>query len=99
MKNKWIKMPKLEDVCIDKDSITKKYYQLAGEIDAAIKNQDLETLKTLSKRLYEMRETGLSTGGEYSVENIVFKLLRSKGYISKLKTIINNLIDKELNKN
>jgi hypothetical protein len=45
-----------------------------------------------------MREAGLSSGGEYSTENLVFKLLRASGFISKLRINITNLVDKDLNK-
>jgi hypothetical protein len=40
-----------------------------------------------------MRESGLSKGGEFSTENIVFKLLRTRGHIDKLKDAVNKVYD------
>lgn len=99
LKNEWVKKPSYENIQIDKNSIKNKFNQLSQDIDNIIKNQDLDKLKDMVKRLYDLRETGLSTGGEYSTENLVFKLLRTKGYISKLRTNITKLVDKKLNKN
>lgn len=98
LNNEWVKQPKHEDVQIDKDAIKKKYKQFTDEIAAVIKTNRVDSLKDMVKRLFNMRETGLSTGGEYSTENLVFKLLRASGYISKLRSTINNLIDADINK-
>ena len=43
-----------------------------------------------------MRKAGLSTNGEYSIENLVFKKLRNKGYIGKLMKRKKEQTDKEL---
>ena len=98
MKNAWVKKPKVEDIQIDKAAITKKYKQYVSFISTAIKEQNLDKLKRLVKRLYEMREAGLSKSGEYSTENLVFKLLRSTGYVNQLKDAITNITDKNLSK-
>lgn len=95
-KNTWVKKPKIEDIQIDKATILKKYKEYVTFINTAVKEQDLDKLKRLIKRLYEMREAGLSKSGEYSTENLVFKLLRSTGYVNQLKDAINNNIDKNL---
>lgn len=96
--NDWIKKPSYEEVEVDKECIKLKFKQYSEEIDTIIKNGDLDQLKNMVKRLYDMRESGLISGGEYSTENLVFKLLRSKGYISKLRQNINKMVDKKLNK-
>lgn len=95
-KNTWVKKPKIEDIQIDKATILKKYKEYVTFINTAVKEQDLDKLKRLIKRLYEMREAGLSKSGEYSTENLVFKLLRSTGYVNQLKDAINNNTDKNL---
>jgi len=98
MNNAWIKKPSYENVQIDKDAVKTKYKEYAQSIDAVIKDHDLSKMKDLIKRLYNMREAGLSTGGEYSTENLVFKLLRATGYVSKLRSSINTAVDNNLNK-
>jgi hypothetical protein len=95
-KNTWVKKPQIEDIQIDKATISKKYKEYVTFINMAVKEQDLDKLKRLIKRLYEMREAGLAKSGEYSTENLVFKLLRSSGYVNQLKDAINNITDKNL---
>ena len=43
-----------------------------------------------------MRRGGLEKGGEYSVENLAFKLLRRTGTIKTIVDAFNNLYDKKL---
>lgn len=98
MKNHWIKKPKHEDIKVDKDAIKKKYREYTKYIDTAISEADLDKIKRLIKRLYEMRQAGLDASGEYSTENLVFKLLRSTGYINKLRDAADKITDKDLSK-
>lgn len=97
-KNAWVKKPKKENIHIDKEAIAKKYKQYVSFINKAIKEQDLDKLKKLVKRMYDMRQAGLDKSGEYSTENLVFKLLRSTGYINQLKNTITYITDKNLSK-
>ena len=39
----------------------------------------------------KLRQAGLEQGGEYSVENLAFKLLRARGQIEKLRKYIDKL--------
>jgi len=96
MKSTWIKKPKHEDIKVDKDAIKKKYKQLVQSINVAIQEQDINKIKKLTKRIYDMRQAGLDKSGEYSTENLAFKLLRSTGYINKLRDTVTQLTDKEL---
>jgi hypothetical protein len=98
MNNAWVKKPSYENIQIDKDAVKTKYKEYTQSIDAVIKDHDLPKMKELITRLYNMREAGLSTGGEYSTENLVFKLLRATGYVSKLRSSINSEVDNNLNK-
>jgi hypothetical protein len=81
---------------MDDVSVRSKYRQYKDEIDAAIKSNDMSKIGALLAELREMRSSGLAKGGEYSVENIVYKLLRSRGDLQKLWSIQSELGDKEL---
>jgi len=98
LKNQWVKKPTYQNIQIDKESIKKKYHQYVQMIDDAINKQDLDLMKNIITKLYDMREAGLSSNGEYSTENLVFKLLRSTGYISKLRSSVRSVYDVNLNK-
>jgi hypothetical protein len=43
-----------------------------------------------------LRQVGLEAGGEYSVENLAFKLLRARGKIDKFRRHIDKLQSAEL---
>lgn len=81
--NKWIKKPEKTDVKMDLKSVSKKAKQLMSQIDAVIK-QD-KPADPIKDKLKKFRQAGLdSSDGEFSVENLTFKVLRRIGYIDKL---------------
>lgn len=94
IQDKWLTEPQKENVLIDKEKIQQKYNDYVRKINSGIKAQDIEKLKTIIKDVYDMRQAGLDKSGELSTENLVFKILRSRNYIEKLKTEINKLYDK-----
>lgn len=93
--NEWIKEATPEHVEIDKSLIKEKYSQWAAKINDAIKTKDLDKLKKTMKGLTKMRQTGLDKAGEYSTENIVFKMLRHQQVINKLKNALQTIKNKE----
>jgi predicted nucleotidyltransferase len=94
MQDKWISKPQKENIKIDKEKIQEKYNDTVRKINSAIKAQNIEKLKAIVKDVYDMRQSGLDKSGELSTENLVFKILRNRNYIEKLKQEINNLYDK-----
>ena len=50
----------------------------------------------IKDKIKKLRKSGLENGGEYSYENLTFKLLRRNGYIQKLIDLKNRTIDKKL---
>ena len=101
--DEWASTPKKEDVTIDKELIKEKAKQWMNIIDDlldTIKDDDTSTAKTLVQKykdkLKKYRTCGLETGGEYSTENLVFKILRRNGYIEKLHDSTTEIIDKKL---
>ena len=96
MNDSWVKHPKKENPTLDDISVRSKYRQYKNEIDAAVKTNDVSEIDALMTELREMRSSGLAKGGEYSVENIVYKLLRTRGDLQRLWTTRSQLGDKEL---
>ena len=75
-------------------------------IDGVIENiedEDMDTAKELvdkyKKKLKKYRTCGLEKDGEYSTENLVFKILRRNGYIEKLHNLSTTILDKKLTMN
>jgi hypothetical protein len=96
VKNQWIRTPKRETLSIDKPKIKNKYQELKDYINSAISTSDRDYMKSVKKYIDKYRQYGLDIKGELSNENIVFKLLRSTGIISKLKDAVNKVYDDEL---
>jgi len=65
------------------------------KIKNALETESIDKLKKVLKDLYDMREVGLTKSGEFSTENIVFKILRSRGHLDKLRSSINHIFDKK----
>jgi len=98
--NKWVVEPKKETPNIDDRMIIQKGEEFAKKIDNLLKspkNQNLLTkIEDLRKKIKDFRQSGLESGGEYSYENLTFKLLRRNGYIEKLLKLKTNITDKKL---
>lgn len=90
MHNKWIRRPDANTVSIDDSIIDQKMQPLAYEIDNLDQNTpNLESrIKHVLQKLYKMRQTGLEAEGEYAIENLAFKKLRSTGRLSRLKELL-----------
>lgn len=73
------------------DKISKQIDMLAVKDDVS-----LEKIESLKDKIKKMRESGLETGGEYSTENLAFKLLRRRGELNTLYALMNQAQDEEL---
>ena len=54
-----------------------------------------EKVKKVWKKVKDNRQKGLDREGEFSIENLVFKLLRRNGYIGKLISLKSKIYDKQ----
>jgi len=85
VKDEWIAEPAYKNVDIDKSAIINKVQELLGRIDSVMKSPNrLKEIDKLKEKIRNMRQCGLETGGEYSMENLAFKTLRNIGAITKL---------------
>lgn len=103
LNNEWVVEPiKMKTPYeIDEKKILEKSQEFIQQIDSLIKNETtndkkLKEVERIKKKLKKFRQSGLERGGEYSYENLTFKLLRRNGYIEKLMTIKTKILDKEL---
>jgi predicted nucleotidyltransferase len=104
--DEWANVPEKEDVTVDKELIKGKAKQWMNIIDDlldTIKDDDASTAKEMVQKykdkLKKYRTCGLEKGGEYSTENLVFKILRRNGYIEKLHDSTTKILDKKLSMN
>jgi hypothetical protein len=100
----WVNEPNKGDMKdIDVELIKEKSKQWMKIIDGVvdnIKDESPDEIKSIVKKykekLKKFRNCGLEKGGEMSLENLVFKLIRRNGYIEKLYDIPTEIIDKKL---
>lgn len=93
--NKWVLEPEKHNIPLDVQKIKTKYQIIKKKIDKVLESSDTEKLKELMVSIRNYRDAGLSKGGEFSVENLVFKALRYSGYLKKLKESIGSIYDKQ----
>jgi len=101
LNNKWINTPERNKVDIDENKILQKSNQYMNSIDNIVDKfkdgQDVqEDITKVYAKIKKMRKSGLSTDGEFSYENLVFKYLRRNGYIKKLMDIKTKIINNKL---
>jgi hypothetical protein len=94
--NKWLTEPVHEEPTIDPKDIKAKARNYAGKINSAMRSNDIDKCREAMEDLKRLRRAGLETGGEQSVENLAFKLLRARGQIDKLRKYITKLESAEL---
>ena len=93
MNNKWIKKPTKSDFVPDEELIRKKasaFMQEVKEIESELEKEEVDLeevsgrISKVWKKIKDRRKAGLEKEGEYSLENLVFKLLRRNGYIERI---------------
>ena len=97
--NKWVVEPKKVDADIDKETITKKYNTIIKTVNEIKKCDDEDIVKMLEKlkdKIKAMRQSGLDSGGEFSNENIVFKLLRRNDIMEEIGDMLTDAYDKSV---
>jgi hypothetical protein len=101
LNNTWIIEPQKTKEKIDDRVILEKGEEYAKIIDKLIEKKDkgidiTDEVNDVRRKIKRFRQSGLDNGGEYSYENLTFKLLRRNGYIKKLMDLRKESINKEL---
>jgi hypothetical protein len=101
--NKWIVKPERVDFEPDDEQIREKgksvmmlIDDLEDQVDEDKYEQFSEKIKKVWEKIKNYRKSGLeSEGGEFSLGNLVFKLLRRNGYIEKVMKLKRYAYDKQ----
>ena len=95
-KDRWLVEPKKIKPEVDDSAVERKKDSMIHDIETALLSKDLERMRRVKERITEMRKAGLARTGEWSVENLVFKILRNLGLIDQITEKIRELEDAEL---
>ncbi len=96
LKNTWVSRPEKVSVKVDSGDVKEKYKNYKERIEVVLQDNELDVAKASWNDLKRMRKAGLEKNGEFSTENIVYKMLRNQGWIERLQDHITNLQDNEL---
>jgi hypothetical protein len=100
LNDKWIQKPTREEFNIDKNKIKTKakdfIYKLKDikqDFDDKKYENVINKTKKLKTKIKQMRNAGLERGGEFSLENIVFKTLRRIEFMDAINLLKNKAYD------
>ena len=93
-KGDWVNRPSRDNMNIDYDGVTKKVNEKMLEVDqlealfqAEEYKEAFEVGTTLRSKIRNFRQSGLDREGEYSNENLAFKVLRRSEVLDRLNDI------------
>jgi len=105
-KDKWLLTPSKYNKQIDFDSVKRKTSTLMVQIDDVYEyyadkkySQALDMAEALMEKIKKYRRIGLEDEGVYSIENLVFKVLRRNDYLKKLSSLKILSYDKKMSIN
>lgn len=100
---KWLKRPRKETIYLDYANMEKKAKDISDritEIEKMMVDEDsevvLDAIDRLRAKVRNMRKTGLEKAGEFSVENLAFKVLRRSGELDRLADLKAKAYDEAL---
>lgn len=96
VKGDWVVRPHNLHLTYDDVHLAEKVRSYIRQINRVIRENDLEGADAIKDKLQKMRQAAIAEGGEFAHENLVFKDLRNKGHLGKLKKFITARTDAEL---
>jgi hypothetical protein len=103
LKDEWVTKPQKKKISFSDKSVKDKSNRFMDRIEDLYDKMDeleneeiVKRTKKLIDKIKNMRKSGLETGGEFSVENIVFKVLRRNGMLDRLYDIKTVAYDKSV---
>jgi hypothetical protein len=103
LNEKWLLKPEKVNPTINKKEVKAKYDKIVNILSDIKKEYDSEKydivvdrLEKLKDRIKKMRQAGLEGAGEFSSENIAFKLLRRNNIMGELYDLLISAYDKSV---
>jgi hypothetical protein len=93
---RWLRIPEHRQPDIDDRAVSAKARDLMTQINRAVRAGSVENITRLQDKIRLMRQAGLDAGGEFSTENLAYKIIRNKKFLDKLYKTKNSKVDQEL---
>lgn len=93
----WLASPQKREVNLGDPEIAQKVEQYIQKIDTLIDTcAEDSAFENLKIKFRDMRNAALKQGGEFSIENLVFKELRNLGYLEKVSDYLRSKQDERM---
>jgi hypothetical protein len=106
LRDDWLVMPPKQTHDLDWENIAIKTESFMAGVDSlgqlyarGLYDEVVDGADVLKQKIKKFRSSGLELGGEYSIENLVFKVLRRTDYIGKLMKLRVDAYDKSMSIN
>ena len=96
MNQEWVIKPEHKTPDIDDASIKDKAAGIMKQIDEVLESNKASAVEKVMDKVKALRKAGLEEAGEFSVGNLVFKVLRNNGYLEKLTKLKTKTFDRDL---
>ena len=98
LNDRWVQFPKKTDFDFRNSPDLKRQVVFYIKMIKNIIDKDfgIAAIKEVKKKIRDMRAAAIAKSGEYSLENLVFKELRNRGWLDKMNKYEQELSDKEL---
>ena len=97
LRDQWVSEPSREGLTIDYEGVTKKVNEKMDEVDElqalyeqGVYDEAYELGTMLRSKLRNFRQAGLDKDGEFSNENLAFKVLRRSGILDRMNEYVKN---------
>jgi predicted nucleotidyltransferase len=94
LNDKWLTEPQFQKQDINYDDViarTEDFIKQINKLSELVSKKDYQKAKVgidnLRNKIKKYRQAGLEAEGEYSTENMVFKMLRNQGYLEQLSNL------------
>ncbi len=94
--DEWIIKPEYKEPDVDNSAVKAKAAEWISNIRDLGTSNKADPIENFMKKLSKHRQAGLDKGGEFSVENLAFKVLRNEGWLDKLADLKNRIYDRKL---
>jgi len=96
LNKKWIKIPTKRRANLNQAATRLKYEKLRDLVELALRSGNLSKVSEVLKTIKRYRQVGLEKGGEFSPENLAYKILRTQGLLTRLYAMRDKLHSKRL---
>jgi hypothetical protein len=103
IKDNWLTEPQIKKQEINYDDVisrTEEFIEQINKLSELVGKKDYQKAKigieNLKNKIKKYRKAGLEAEGEYSTENLVFKMLRNHGYLEQLSNLKHQAYDNDM---